>query len=294
MIHKILLLVKLILITSVTIAQYVEVQANYNSLGDCVFSATNNAKVPMYLHINFADLENTTFNETLPYVKKVAPGFNSLFTLQRDVDAEIPRFNYDIETFRSNPTADVDLDFPYLIPLKEGKSVSVFDVKNIDGFWGAEKLKSWFATGFTTQPDMTVFASRSGVVVEITGDKRTGDSCLWYHTWKNSLTILQPDGSLICYHNISCATSEIGIGDKVYAGQKIGEVIPGATELVLLVFHHSLFTRLFSFVIPRFVIAPDGKSALLNSSVVYLVYQPQKVKGLEMTKKERKKILGAR
>lgn len=291
MIHKILLLLKLILITSVTIAQYVEVQANYNSLGDCVFSATNNAKVPMYLHINFADLENTTFNETLPYVKKVAPGFNSLFTLQRDIDAEIPRFNYDIETFRSNPTADVDLDFPYLIPLKEGKSVSVFDVKNIDGFWGNDTPDSWFASGFKAGRGDAVFASRNGIVTELVGETRTGESRFWYHTFTNSITLLQPDGTLICYHGVKCNPEQLAVGQKVFAGQKIGELSNKNGELIVLIYHDSLFTQKLSFIIPQFVVNNNGDTEILNVVSPYTVFHPQAIRGLEMTKHEKRKYL---
>ena len=109
-------------------AQLVEVRADYNSIGDCIFSAVNNAKTPMYLNIDFADLQNTTFNETLPFVKKLDPGFNSLFTLERYLDADVPRFNYQVKTFRSNPSSIVNLDFPYLIPFETGTKVKAKDL----------------------------------------------------------------------------------------------------------------------------------------------------------------------
>ncbi|WP_319502829.1 hypothetical protein [uncultured Draconibacterium sp.] len=291
MIHKILLFLKLILITGISMAQYVEVQANYNSVGDCVFSASNNAKVPMYLHINFADLENTTFNEPLPYIKKVEPGFNSLFTLQRDPDADIPRFNYDIATFRSNPTADVDLDFPYLIPFKKGESVSVFDVKSIGGFWGNDTPDSWFATGFMAAQGDAVFASRNGVIAEVVGESRTGESRYWYHTWTNSITLLQPDGTLICYHGVQYNPEQLVVGQKVYAGQKIGELANKKGELIVHIFHDSLFTKKLSFVIPQFVINNNGDAEILNVVKPYVVFHPEAIRGLEMTKREKRKIL---
>lgn len=150
-------------------AQLVEVRADYNAVGDCIFSAHNNAKTPVFLNIDFADLQNTTFNETLPYIKKLTPGFNSLFLLSRDVNADIPRFNYQIKSYRSNPVANVNLDFPYLIPFAPGTKASVFDVDNIDGFRGSKELKSWMATGFEAKPGTLVYAVRQGEIVEITG-----------------------------------------------------------------------------------------------------------------------------
>ncbi|WP_319480677.1 hypothetical protein [uncultured Draconibacterium sp.] len=291
MIHRILLLLKLILIAGVSMAQYVEVQANYNSVGDCIFSASNNAKVPMYLHINFADLENTTFNEPLPYITKVEPGFNSLFTLQRDLDAGIPRFNYDIETFRSNPTADVDLDFPYLIPLKEGKSASVFDVKSIDGFWGNETPDSWYAKGFMAGQGDAVFASRNGIVAELVEESRTGDSRIWYHAWTKSITLLQSDGTLICYHGVQYNPEQLVVGEKVYAGQKIGELANRNGELVVLIFHDSLFNQKLSFVIPQFVVNKNGDAEILNIVKPYIIYHPKTIRRMEMTNREKRKLL---
>ena len=291
MTHKILLLLNLVLISGISMAQYVEVQANYNSVGDCVFDAYNNAKVPMYLHINFSDLENTTFNEPLPFVKKVEPGFNSLFTLQHELDDGILRFNYDIETFRSNPTADVDLDFPYLIPLKEGESISVFDVKSIDGFWGNDTPGSWFATGFMAGQGDAVFASRNGIVAELVGESRTEDSSLWYHVYTNSITLLQPDGTLICYHGVKYNSEQLVVGQKVYAGQKIGEIADKNGKLIVLVFHDSLLNKEISFVIPQFVINADGKAAIVNSTNEYEVFHPVLIKEKEMTKREKRKYL---
>ena len=291
MTHKILLLLNLVLISGISMAQYVEVQANYNSVGDCVFDAYNNAKVPMYLHINFSDLENTTFNEPLPFVKKVEPGFNSLFTLQHDHDDGILRFNYDIETFRSNPTADVDLDFPYLIPLKEGENVSVFDVKSIDGFWGNDTQDSWFATGFMAGQGDAVFASRNGIVAELIGESRTEDSSLWYHAYTSSITLLQPDGTLICYHGVKYNSEQLVVGQKVYAGQKIGEIADENGKLIVLVFHDSLLNKEISFVIPQFVINADGEAAIVNSTNEYEVFHPVLIKEKEMTKREKRKYL---
>lgn len=50
-------------------AQLVNVQAGYNRVGDCIFSARKNEKVPMYVQINLAGLENSLFNESPPNVK---------------------------------------------------------------------------------------------------------------------------------------------------------------------------------------------------------------------------------
>lgn len=280
----------LIVFSNKIFAQPVTVQADYNSMGDCLFSAYNNMQVPMFLNINLADLENTVFTEPLPYVKKLEPGYSDLFTLQRDPDADVPRFNYELKVFRSNPRAKVDLNFPYLFPFAEGRKVQVFDVKGVDGFSGKDGLGSWAATGFYAQEGESVFACRNGIVVEVVGAERSGDVANWYHSWTNAVTLLQDDGTLICYHNVVDPEKTLKLGEKVYAGQTIGKIVSEATDLTIMIFHDSLFSKYPIFIIPQFVFA-DGSQGILSSAKEYTVVHPVDIIGLEMSAKEKRKIL---
>lgn len=270
-------------------AQHVEIQANYNDVGDCLFSAYNNAKTPMFLKIDFADLQNTSFPETLPYIKMLDPGFNSLFTLERNLDADVPRFNYDVKTYRSNPTSIVNLDFPYLIPFKPGAAVKPNDVENIEGFWGAEALKSWVAVGFKASPGDEIYASRQGTVVEIAGRTKEGESLGWYNTWTNAITLLQPDGTLICYKNVKGIN--LKLNQKIHPGELLGELVLGADELILLLYQNSLNSDDLRFIIPQFAVS-ENEIEIPNLAKEYTVIHPISVRALEMTKKEKKKILG--
>ncbi len=287
--HRIFFLFLFCLVSFVTSAQGVEVQANYNSVGDVDFVAYNNTPAPIYLNIDFADLENTTFLEELPYMKMIAPGFNTLFTLYRDPDAGLPRFNYQIRTFRSNPMALPDLEFPYLIPFTPGKRVSLFDVKELLGFWGSKEPASWNATGFVAEPGEALCFARTGIIVEIAGEKRTSDPQLWYHTWNHAVTVLQADGTLLCYRNV-VADSKLKAGMRVVAGQSLGTVTPGADELILLIFQHNFSDPGLRFVIPQFVIDEKTTGVLLTSQH-YTVTHPNEVRGREMTNKEKRRKL---
>ena len=271
-------------------AQLVEVQANYNSIGDVDFIAYNNYKAPLFLNIDFADLENTTFNEPLPYVKLLEPGFNSLFTLQRDLDADVPRFNYQIKYFRSNPMAKVNLDFPYLIPLAPGTAVQPYNVENIKGFSGDEEPRGWLATGFNVSQEQEIYAARNGIVVEAIGANRRTDSQTWYNTWTNVITLLQPDGTLMCYRNVIDPQKKLKLGDKIFAGQQLGIVPKGMSKLVLLIYQESINSKDLLFVVPQFVIGKD-KVDMIISSKKYNVVHPLDIRALEMSKKEIRKVL---
>lgn len=279
-----------LLLVQLTEAQLVEVQANYNSVGDVDFIAYNNYKAPLFLNIDFADLENTTFNEPLPYIRLLEPGFTSLFTLERDLDADVPRFNYQIKYFRSNPMAKINLDFPYLIPLAPGTDTQPFDVNSIKGFCGAKEPKGWLATGFEVKQGQAVYASRNGIVVELIGATRNTDTLTWYNAWTNVITLLQPDGILMCYHNVVDQKKQLRIGDKVFAGQQLGVIAQGASELVLLDYRESLNSDDLLFIVPKFVVGKD-KLELLTSSKRYSIIHPEDIITIEMSKKEIRKLL---
>lgn len=271
-------------------AQLVDVEYNYNNVGDCIFGASNNSKTPLFLNLNFTSIENTRFTESMPYIKKLDPGYTGLFTLLREPDSQAPYFIFDIKTYRSNPRPDVNLDFPYLIPFAPGSIVKPVDLENIDGFWGTETPKSWKATGFTAKPGALVYAARQGQIVEITGNKRGGDPKTWYNTWTNTITLLQPDGTLITYKNVADKEKKLELNQIMQAGQVLGEVAPFSTEVVLMIYHHTLNSNDLEFIIPLFVTAP-GKTEILNSALNIEVVHPNEVRGLEMTKKEQRNLL---
>jgi hypothetical protein len=224
------------------------------------------------------------------YFNKLKPGYNSLFSLAKGFGAGSPYYYYKIKTYRSDPTANVNLDFPYLIPLSPGKTATVFDVKSIDGFWGNEKLVRWAATGFNVQSGDKVYASRSGEIVEIVDKTRSENPEQWYNTWLNVITILQPDGTLITYKNVIDIDQKLRLNQKVYAGELLGEVVPNETELVVMIYHNTIRNDDLMFVIPQFVTTP-GKIEMLNTAMDIKVVHPIDVRALEMTKREQRRIL---
>ncbi|HPE76285.1 MAG TPA: peptidoglycan DD-metalloendopeptidase family protein [Draconibacterium sp.] len=271
-------------------AQFVEVQYDYNNVGDCIFGASNNSKTPLYLNLIFTSLENTRFTENLPYVKKLEPGYNGLFTLLRESDTGAPFFIFEIKTFRSNPTPEINLDFPYLIPFAPGTTVNPVNIENIKGFWGDDEPKSWKATGFKANQGQPVYAARQGQVVEITGVIRSGDPKNWYNAWTNVITLLQPDGTLITYKNVIVRDKNLKINQIMQAGEILGEVAPNSSEVILMIYHNLLNSNDLQFIIPVFVTSP-GKTEILNPALNINVVHPNEVRGLEMTKKEQKKLL---
>jgi hypothetical protein len=271
-------------------AQLVQVEYNYNNVGDCIFGAHNQAKTPLYLQMWFTNLEYTSFREELPYIKKLDPGYNTLFTLARESEESAPQFIFEIKTFRSDPAPKVNLDFPYLVPFAPGTEIKPVDVNSIAGFWGPEEPKGWKASGFLASQGIPVFAARQGQVVEITGASRAGNSQTWYNTLSNAITLLQPDGTLIIYKNVVDKSNSLKLNQKIQAGEQMGELAAGANELVIVIYHYSLSSTGLQFIIPSFLTEP-GKTEIVNSAQTIKVVHPDEVRVLEMTKKEQRQYL---
>lgn len=80
------------------------------------------------------------------------------------------------------------------------------------------------------------------------------------------------------------------VNDIVYAGQVLGEIPPDESKLKLLIYQNTLSSDDLLFIIPQFVIAP-GKIQIVSPAMDINVVHPEEVRALEMSKKERKKIL---
>ena len=282
-------LISFLLIIINSNAQLVEVENNVTSGGTVVFGATNFAKTPVFLKVEFTELQNTTNDDIRIYYRKLEPGYNNLFSLLSANGRGAPYFYYKVKSYRSNPVANVDLDFPYLIPLQPGTTAQIFDVKNIDGFWGEEKLNSWYATGFKVNDGDKIYAARSGEIVEIIGNRRDEEPALWYNTWTNIITILQPNGTLISYKNVIDKDGKLKLNQKIFAGEILGEVALNTSEVVVLIYQHSIRDDDLLFIIPQFV-TNVGEFEMLNKSMSYNVIHPTEVRAIEMTKKEKRKI----
>ena len=271
-------------------AQPVEVQADNNAVGDVDFVAYNNTKAPLFVHVILTDLRNTYYKETSKYIRRVEPGFNALFTVEKVLDGGPVSFHHEIKYFRSNPLAEINLEFPYLIPLEPGKIVHSVLVENINGFMGEKVPKSWTATGFEAQPGDPVFAARNGIITEINGAHREGNTLISYNGWNYAVTILHSDGTLACYRNVITPVKKWKVGDKIYAGQFLGEIAPGANELVFMVYHEKLNSNGLTFIVPEFVLS-ENKTDLILSESEFTIVHPGEIKGMEMDKREKRKYL---
>lgn len=267
-------------ITLLSGAQQVEVRADYDPDGNCLFSAYNNTPAPIFLKLNFADLQNTYFSGPLPFIQKLEPGYNDLFTLPRELSGDVPRFNYEISVVHSTPTPTIDLDFPYLLPFTPGSKVSTCELRDTLLLPDFEQRTEITGTNFVTQPNTPVLACRKGIIIAIQPYSRQKSKLAY------ALTMLQPDGTLIAYYPVSIAPTQAKTGKTIYPGQTIGTTT--SANLKIVIYYKSLATQQIAFVVPQFVIK-EKHTEILHSGQVYTIIHPPHVLHLEMSKKEQRR-----
>lgn len=265
----------------------VDVRIEY-AYGNSLFSAQNNAPFPVFLHVHFKEVSKLSFFEKQPYVKYLKPGFNELFKLEKSRERGIPKYDYEIKYLPSNPLVIVNLDFPYLLPFVEETLAVATKVNSIDGFTTNCHVKDWWANGFYAKPKQAVCASRTGIVVEIVN---LGDSVLPYEHCSNRITLLHADGTLASYLNVVSAEKKIKYDQKICAGELLGEIAPSSNDLIILFYKNKLFSNDLDFLIPKFQVNETIVKPLIYEKE-YKVIHPISVRGLEMSKREKKKLLG--
>ncbi|NQU86395.1 MAG: hypothetical protein HQ541_11595, partial [Mariniphaga sp.] len=170
-----------------------QIRYDYDAAGNANFVADNFTNVPVYVVLNFSYLENASFSEDLPYIKRIKPGTSPLFSIYREIDQPSPQFNIEVKWFMAHPSPEVDPEFPYLIPTVAGTEVVISS---------ALVEKNSRSVGFEIIGSVEICASRKGIIVKVIGNNNPE---LPIESGKqfNSVQLLHEDGTIGEYFNFA-------------------------------------------------------------------------------------------
>jgi hypothetical protein len=172
------------------------------------FTAMNSTYYSFRLVINFQLFENLS---PRPPQREIilTHGINNLFTLSVHVPGSGYGYKYSYEYWLSPSSDDIETDFPYLIPLKEGKTVKAKTVS-----------RGKMQNSFQASEGDTIFCMRRGIVTAVPRydnlDFRISDH--------NSLEVLHEDGTIMIYHYLDNRANLCAPGKVVIPGQPVGLV----------------------------------------------------------------------
>ncbi|RUA33462.1 MAG: hypothetical protein DSY77_10140 [Bacteroidetes bacterium] len=207
--------------TSFIFAQQKAIEIHYKkSESGFVFYANNNELVPYTVKINFQKLENLASNSTEKSFIRTIPANTSnqkIIELNKIKDHKGTSFDFNFFYNIGDPSLEIDTDFPYLLPYKHGKRVRVGQGNN-----GSGTHKGVNAIDFNLNIGDSIYAARSGVVVEVKEDSNVGGNNPKFEPYGNFIKVFHKDGTIGSYVNLMQNGSLVQKGDKIEKGQLIG------------------------------------------------------------------------
>lgn len=271
---RLLILFVYIFYSSFLLAQEKPIQIDYkNSDQGVVFYANNNDPVPYIVKIDFQQMENLraqsgkkTFVLTIP-----AKATNyEVLELRKLKNDKATSFDFGFRYNIGDLSLSVDEDYPYLLPYKHGKRVRVGQGNN-----GAGTHRGVNAIDFNLNIGDSIYAARSGIVIEVKEDSDTGGNDPKYEPYGNFIRIFHEDGTIGSYVHLIQNGSKVNKGDQIEKGDFIG--FSGNTgwssgpHLHFMVAHNMNFQNI---TLPVKFLNYKGELFIPQESTSYYAYHP--------------------
>jgi len=164
-----------------------------------------------------------------------------------------------------------DLDYPYLIPIGEGRTVDF-----------VRDSKYFYINNFKMNNRDSIYCMRKGIVTALPDLSVESERIIK----TGSLEIRHKDGTVAVYRNIDSELCKLRIGETVYPGQLVGEIISDK----------NLIVTIYQLIGDGKIRSIDNKyicdnNRLLNSGEISneVVVFPKAIVEKEMSKREIKK-----
>lgn len=186
--------------------------------GQYEYYALNKQPCPYQVEVAFDVLQNLEASVELPYFKVVYPDADPqlLFSLN-PLKKSATRFSSQYSLAKGDPEAEVEMDYAYWLPYKAGESA-----KLLQGYNGSYSHQGSYSLDFDLAMGAEVYASRSGVVLEVKTDSNEGGPDPSFKAKGNYITIFHDDGSFADYYHLQLKGAVVKPGEDVSAGQLIG------------------------------------------------------------------------
>jgi hypothetical protein len=288
-----MLILLLSLFSPQLIAQNIEVKSEYDDKGVIKFTASNPSLRPYFVVLDFKNLVGTC-SEMPGDVHRVDPGVIQLCTVKPN-QGNSPFSSYSYRYFTSDPSAKIDPEYPYLIPVKDGSTTQTIAITNISTILSRGTPDNWYCIGFKMNAGDTIFAARGGIVSDIKESEQIKGQNYWFNSDDNFIAILQDDGTLARYTNFENDKVFPKIGDKIIGSQPIGIVSAGHSNVgphtKLIVYHEKTDSKSTECALMKFCVSSIKPEILLPNNKYVARHYPEVVT-IGMSRRMKKKYLG--
>jgi murein DD-endopeptidase MepM/ murein hydrolase activator NlpD len=185
-----------------------------------VFYANNNEQVPYTVKINFQKMENlSSASGKHSFIRTIPANATNEVVLELRKLKENSGTSFDFSFLYNigDPSLKIDENFPYLLPYKHGKRVRVGQGNN-----GSGTHRGVNAIDFNLNIGDSIFAARSGLVIEVKEDSNKGGNDPKFEPYGNFIKVYHNDGTIGSYVHLEQNGSLVNKGEKVEKGQLLG------------------------------------------------------------------------
>ena len=182
------------------------------------FMAINSTYYPFELKVDFSIFENLSPKPSLRDIS-ISHGINNLYTLSPHVPETGYSYRYTYSYWLKPSDEIINENFPYLIPVKDGKVV----IAKI-------KASGKIINSFAGNKDDTVYCMRRGLVTAAPGSETLG----FRLSDHDCLEVMHDDGTFMIYHHLSKKEVFTAPGKIVLPGQPVGLVSDSSYFMVVL------------------------------------------------------------
>lgn len=239
----------------------------------------------------------------------VYKGRREIARLTRDKSASYFQYQYKCQYFTGRGMRKIpDSSFIYLLPVTEGRSLTISGVQNIAEKIGQTPTEQLISTGFQYHLGDTICAARAGKVYEIFDGVKEGEKGTeFYKKERNKINILQKDGTLAYYSILAPVQLLVADGDDVIPGQPIA-IFNKESEKYTVLFSVNYLDQKklvadrdpspfdpnrvshYTFLPVLFYRDTEQKSGYLQKGMTYNAIHPKEMIATELSKKEKKKL----
>jgi hypothetical protein len=237
------------------------------------FNGINSTYYPFMLRIEFSNAQNLAPRPSYKEME-IKHGSNQIITLTIATKDVGYGYKYGFSYWLSTPEAEVERDYPYLVPLKEGTVPEAYKVRG----------KLWIGR-FKCNPGDTVYCMRKGVVTAVPGAS-TNDFRV---TADDALEVLHKDGTIMTYMFIDKTGSFASQGRTVLPGQPLGVASDSSCVMVRLMEFRE--ANSISYIPIRYASGGDVTALFDAITGKGTIVHPAEVVTREMTKGEIKRTV---
>lgn len=284
----------------------IEVRYEVDCNGSIKFVCDNYKRCDQILKVKFPVLENLKANRALPFISTVPPGKSTLFTLTKINLRNGIEFRYDFVHADGKYKPKIKADFPYLIPVENGKKVKTKEVNGHNRMVSIRNKAKFYSYGFEMNAGDTIYAARAGAVCDIFGKSRVNKSPVM--TKKDvAVRVYHKDGTFGKYFRVDGNNLFVELGQQINAGDPIGLVYHdyrfNGKPFVVFTLSRTDYDRIDDFIVGSKIITPislpvmfvnnQTELNILKPETEYISSHTPEVITKEMGRRKRKKWLKA-